>query len=123
MKDTLLSIQEAARLLKVSTKTLWRWEARGLITPERTSGNHRRYKLEDVENLKKNKEKKNILFPKNLSEKSTLFIPTRFALRRHSFGASATGAPARRGDEGAEAPARSGKYPWGESHTNGQLNQ
>ena len=40
-----LSIREAADLLKVSTKTLRRWEKQGLLIPERTPGNQRRYNL------------------------------------------------------------------------------
>ncbi|HVA96342.1 MAG TPA: MerR family DNA-binding transcriptional regulator, partial [Candidatus Acidoferrales bacterium] len=43
MKDELLTIQQAAELLGVSTKTLRRWEARGHIKPQRTVGNQRRY--------------------------------------------------------------------------------
>jgi excisionase family DNA binding protein len=49
----LLSIQQAAERLGVSTKTLRRWENRGLITPQRTVGNQRRYTLEQVENFRK----------------------------------------------------------------------
>ncbi|MBI2621947.1 MAG: MerR family DNA-binding transcriptional regulator, partial [Candidatus Levybacteria bacterium] len=42
-QDKLLSIQQAAQILKVSTKTLRRWEERGILIPQRTDGNHRRY--------------------------------------------------------------------------------
>jgi excisionase family DNA binding protein len=38
-----LTIQEAADLLGVSTKTLRRWEDDGKLVPERTEGGHRRY--------------------------------------------------------------------------------
>lgn len=38
----------AAAMLGVAMDTLRRWEARGLITSERTMGNHRRYKVEDL---------------------------------------------------------------------------
>ena len=38
-----LSIDEAARKLGVSTKTLRRWEAEGKIKPSHTLGGHRRY--------------------------------------------------------------------------------
>ncbi len=38
-----LTIQEAAKFLKVSTKTLRRWEDAGRLSPIRTSGGHRRY--------------------------------------------------------------------------------
>jgi excisionase family DNA binding protein len=53
-KET-LSIQEAANLLKVSTKTLRRWEALGKLVPVRTTGGHRRYQTADVLYFKKNK--------------------------------------------------------------------
>ncbi len=43
MDEKLLSIQEAAKKLKVSTKTLRRWENKGVLTPIRTEGGHRRY--------------------------------------------------------------------------------
>ncbi len=48
-----LTIQEAAKILKVSTKTLRRWEAQGLIVPERTPGNQRRYNKYQLENIGK----------------------------------------------------------------------
>lgn len=54
MQENLLSIQEAAKILGVSTKTLRRWEARGILVPQRTTGAHRRYTLEQIENFKKN---------------------------------------------------------------------
>src|SRR3990172_374072 len=40
-----LTIQEAASFLQVSTKTLRRWEKQGILIPERTVGNQRRYSL------------------------------------------------------------------------------
>src|SRR5581483_8801816 len=43
MNQNLLRIQEAAKLLKVSTKTLRRWEKSGLLVADRTLGNQRRY--------------------------------------------------------------------------------
>jgi excisionase family DNA binding protein len=51
MNDKLISIQEAAKLLNISIITLRRWEAKGLIKPERTDGNHRRFHLKDIEIL------------------------------------------------------------------------
>src|SRR4051812_36268475 len=58
-KTNILSIQEAARILRVSTKTLRRWEQRGLLVPERTFGNHRRYTKEQIQEFKvKSKERK-----------------------------------------------------------------
>ncbi|HVF69700.1 MAG TPA: helix-turn-helix domain-containing protein, partial [Xanthomonadales bacterium] len=52
MNDKLYTVKEAADILKVSIKTLHRWEERGILTPDRTTGNHRRYKLADIEALK-----------------------------------------------------------------------
>jgi len=38
----------AAMIIGVCTKTLRRWEKRGLITPKRTRGGHRRYSMADL---------------------------------------------------------------------------
>src|SRR3990172_11987868 len=51
MDNQLLSIQEAARRLKVSTKTLRRWETRGVLIPLRTQGSHRRYTLNQIDSF------------------------------------------------------------------------
>lgn len=51
MQEKLLSIQQAAKRLKVSTKTLRRWEAKGILVPSRTSGAHRRYTEEQIINF------------------------------------------------------------------------
>ena len=56
MNDELLTIQQAADLLGVSTKTLRRWEAKGVIIPQRTIGNQRRYGKSELTELF-NKEK------------------------------------------------------------------
>src|SRR3972149_1966907 len=52
MPDKYLSINEAASYLKVSEKTLRRWEKRGLLSPARTSGGHRRYLLSTITSIK-----------------------------------------------------------------------
>jgi len=58
MKEEFLTIQQAADLLGVSTRTLRRWEERGFLKPQRTIGNQRRYnKTELVELFKKEKGK------------------------------------------------------------------
>jgi excisionase family DNA binding protein len=49
-----LSINEAAKHLGVSTKTLRRWEASGTLLSLRTQGGHRRYSISDL-NAVKNK--------------------------------------------------------------------
>jgi hypothetical protein len=51
----LYTIDQAAKKLGVSTKTLRRWEQRGFITPQRTAGNQRRYTLAEIENLQNSK--------------------------------------------------------------------
>lgn len=45
----MLTIEEAAERLGVSTITLRRWEKAGKITAQRTQGGHRRYALADIE--------------------------------------------------------------------------
>lgn len=52
-----ISIQEAADLLGVSTKTLRRWEADGKLKPERTEGGHRRYDVAQLLGLEKGERK------------------------------------------------------------------
>src|SRR4051812_45666316 len=56
MTDTYLPIKEAALYLGVSTKTLRRWEAKGLLTPQRTAGNQRRYLLAELDTFRFKKE-------------------------------------------------------------------
>ena len=53
--NKLFIIQDAAKYLKVSTKTLRRWDAAGLLVPLRTTGNQRRYTLQQLVEFKKNK--------------------------------------------------------------------
>ncbi|MEK7559377.1 MAG: MerR family DNA-binding transcriptional regulator [Patescibacteria group bacterium] len=48
--NNFLTIQQAASLLGVSTKTLRRWEAKGILIPQRTAGNQRRYTNSQIEN-------------------------------------------------------------------------
>jgi putative resolvase len=43
--DRFVAIGEAAKVLGVSVSTLRRWEAAGRISPEHTTGGHRRYDL------------------------------------------------------------------------------
>src|SRR3989344_5207839 len=47
-----LSIRDASELLSVSEKTLRRWEESRKLIPERTSGGHRRYSLEAINQYK-----------------------------------------------------------------------
>lgn len=45
----LIDIKEASELLGLNPKTLRRWDDEGKLKAIRTFGNHRRYKLEDIE--------------------------------------------------------------------------
>jgi predicted site-specific integrase-resolvase len=45
----MLTIPAAARLIGVSVPTMRRYDAKGLLKPTRTLGNHRRYHLHDLE--------------------------------------------------------------------------
>ncbi|MGI8420468.1 MAG: MerR family DNA-binding transcriptional regulator, partial [Candidatus Levyibacteriota bacterium] len=56
MKDELLTIKEAAQFFGVSTRTLIRWEEKGVLKPMRTIGNQRRYSKTHLANLFKNPE-------------------------------------------------------------------
>lgn len=47
-----LTTSQAAKILFVSTATLRRYEAQGLIKSQRTNGGHRRFLAKDVEQLK-----------------------------------------------------------------------
>jgi putative resolvase len=47
--DKMISISEAGIILGVTTRTLKRWDTEGKLKVYRTLGNHRRYRLSDVE--------------------------------------------------------------------------
>src|SRR3989344_4344221 len=55
MNNKLLTIQEVADILRVSTKTLRRWDQAGRFVPIRTAGNQRRYTQEQVDNYRHHK--------------------------------------------------------------------
>lgn len=75
----LLTIKEAARILKVSEKTLRRWEEKSYITPIRTTGKHRRYSLDQLKTAKKNKSQNKIDI--NINEISSgLFRPAKVVI-------------------------------------------
>lgn len=46
--SNLLTIQQAASLIGVTTKTLRRWEDEGRLKSKRTAGNHRRYEVSSL---------------------------------------------------------------------------
>ena len=50
-KNRQISIGEAAEKLGVNKDTLRNWDENGKLTPVRTAGGHRRYKLSDVEEM------------------------------------------------------------------------
>src|SRR3990172_6707396 len=49
--DNLYPISEAARILGIHPSTLRLWESQGLISPDRTPGGDRRYRLADLQDL------------------------------------------------------------------------
>ncbi len=51
MSNNLIDISEAAQRLGVTIATLRRWDASGKLKPVRTFGNHRRYRLDEIEAL------------------------------------------------------------------------
>lgn len=51
-ETTRYTIGQAAEQLGVSISSLRRWEAQGIVTPERTPGNSRRYTDEQIEQLR-----------------------------------------------------------------------
>ncbi|HWY78876.1 MAG TPA: helix-turn-helix domain-containing protein, partial [Candidatus Sulfotelmatobacter sp.] len=58
MKNDLLTIQQAANYLAVSTRTLRRWESKGNLKSLRTVGNQRRYSKSELDILFKNPQSK-----------------------------------------------------------------
>lgn len=51
MNKKLVGIGEAANLLGVSKEALRKWDKAGKVVPVKTAGNHRRYKIADIEKL------------------------------------------------------------------------
>ena len=51
MSKKLLTQKEACKYLNVSRSTILRWEDNGVVSPIRTTGRHRRYKIEDLDKL------------------------------------------------------------------------
>lgn len=49
--DDFLTVNEAARMLKVSATTIRNWAAEGRIQEHRTLGGHRRFRVADIERL------------------------------------------------------------------------
>lgn len=48
LADDYLATGEAAHLLGVSVRTVWRYTADGRLTPHKTPGGHRRYSRAEV---------------------------------------------------------------------------
>ncbi|HLE49108.1 MAG TPA: MerR family DNA-binding transcriptional regulator, partial [Patescibacteria group bacterium] len=63
--QNILSIKEASSYLKVSPKTLRRWEKSGKLIPLRTEGGHRRYDLSKLEMIKKSSSGKRLTITKS----------------------------------------------------------
>ena len=51
MSKRLLSISKAADQLGVCIDTLREWDKAGTLKPVKTAGNHRRYRIEDIEKM------------------------------------------------------------------------
>ncbi len=94
---TFLTIQDTAKMLKVSTKTLRRWEAKEILVPVRTAGSHRRYTAAQVreykDSLKIKKTKPQLTGPvlveEAVIEKQTPVIASQAATSPVIFTASA----------------------------------
>ena len=73
-----VSIQEAARILGVSTKTLRRWDKKGILTSYRTQGDHRRYPLTQITNFKEQRDLKPIKRDLQTNQKFSKELPVLF---------------------------------------------
>lgn len=51
MSKRYVNVSKAADLLGICNDTLREWDRQGKLVPVRTQGNHRRYKLEDIERI------------------------------------------------------------------------
>ena len=49
--DELISAGKAAKMLGICTESLRQWQLAGKLEVVKTMGGHRRYRLEDIENL------------------------------------------------------------------------
>jgi excisionase family DNA binding protein len=50
-QERLITMQEAATLLRVSMKSLRRWDKNGQLPAVRTPGGNRRYRLSDIQRI------------------------------------------------------------------------
>src|SRR3989344_4113365 len=76
----MLSITDAAKQLGISTKTLRRWEKRGLVTPSRTPGGQRRYSEADLTSIHTAQDQPSNLLPKKLFTFNLKLLPLVAAL-------------------------------------------
>ncbi|MBI2008706.1 MerR family DNA-binding transcriptional regulator, partial [Candidatus Amesbacteria bacterium] len=76
----LLTIHEAAQILGVSTKTLRRWEKQKLISPDRTPGNQRRYRREQLAVISRHRTISKRLIPVDIRQLFKLSPTQKFAL-------------------------------------------
>ena len=80
----MLAIQKAAAQIGLAEVTLRRWERKGIITPKRTPGNHRRYSMKMLQDVmqKRNTQKiednsENQINAENRHEKKTVAVYAR----------------------------------------------
>src|SRR3990167_7460351 len=71
--NQLFSIKDVANILGVSTKTLRRWEEKGILIPHRTPGNQRRYTLDHIDNFKRQRSGERIYQDERVVSASQLF--------------------------------------------------
>jgi fibronectin-binding autotransporter adhesin len=76
IKNKLYTIQQVADILGVSTKTLRRWEEKGVVKAQRTIGNQRRYTQNQVDSLQKRLGKSSSAQEENLSQGEMSNFPT-----------------------------------------------
>ncbi|TSC86757.1 MAG: hypothetical protein G01um101416_611 [Microgenomates group bacterium Gr01-1014_16] len=78
--SNLLSIHEAAKILGVSPKTLRRWEKQKLISPERTLGNQRRYRQDQLDIILRQRTISKWLIPASVRKLFKLTSAQKFTL-------------------------------------------
>ena len=74
------TIHEAAQILGVSTKTLRRWEKQKLIAPERTLGNQRRYRQNQLDVILRQRSISKLLIPASVRKLFKLSSTQKFTL-------------------------------------------
>src|SRR3989344_1415535 len=90
MIKRLLSVQEAASLLKVNSQTLRRWDSSGILVPLRTEGNQRRYTRKQIREFSLDRRSHKALSkaqpvsdtPHSIQPQTELYQPAHIATRK-----------------------------------------